>query len=328
MCSYIPHSEEEYKLVLKLRNESGLGSKRIRQTLLEQGYNISIGAINGWIYHNKEPFKKKIIKQIPKTSAKLTLKKAYLLGVFCGDGYISTWNRLGLEVCDKEFADYFQSCLERGYNQKASRSKRIRVKKQHYIVSLASKRIVEDLERYIVFKDKNYKNWRVPEQIKNAPKNIQAAFIRGFADSEGSVRFRKGATEIALYSGNKAALKEIQKILLIVFNIDSNIRLATKTVFGLYISSYKSLKNFYDQISFTIRRKRNNLRKGLTSYKRKGLNKYSKETRRRAVELFRKHKNYREVERITGINRGSVHDWVLKENSEPIFKITAKGIED
>ena len=108
---YTPHSQKEYDLVLRLREKRGWGGRLLRRYLLRRGIDIKQRTIESWLYDGKKPFKTQIISQIPKSSKKLTKEKAYILGVLCGDGYISTGYRLGLEACDKEFVDCFQKCL-------------------------------------------------------------------------------------------------------------------------------------------------------------------------------------------------------------------------
>ena len=210
---YTINSLETYNLAMQFRRE-GIGGKNIHKKLVEIGRTVQVGTIDGWLYRNKEPFAVKIIKQISSKSNDLTQEKAYAIGTICGDGYISTEYRVGLSVCDKEFANYFKYCLEKTYGVTCSSTERMRNKtnmsnspRKQYVVSLVSKLIVEDLQTYI--KSFKTKDWRVPKQILDSTEEIQAAFIMGFADSEGSVRFRKGNGEITIHSTNKEGLREV-----------------------------------------------------------------------------------------------------------------------
>jgi len=265
---------ETYKIVMDLRkNHKRFGLKKIKKQLDNLNIKASNGAIRGWIYHNKKPFVTKIIKQISNNSNKLTKEKAYVLGTLCGDGYISTEYRIGLSVIDKEFTEYFKYCLEKVYGVKCSFAIRNRKftsfsnsPKPQYVVSLVSKLVVQDLNRYS--KSFKGKEWLIPNQVTNASKEIQASFIKGFADSEGSVRFRKSQSEITLCSGNRKGLEEIRVVLEKNFNIHTYLRENGSGVPILAITKYNLLKRFYDEIGFVIQRKQNNLKKALESYRR------------------------------------------------------------
>jgi len=324
--NYVPHSLETYKLAMGLRKEKGWGGIRIHQYLQKRGIIISAGSIDGWLYCNKKPFQLKIIKQIPQESKELTPEKAYILGTLCGDGYISTGYRIGLGVSDKDFADYFQCCLEKVYGVKCFT--RIRIMKPNkfcknpkprYVVSQVSKLIVKDLNKYSAsFKSKE---WRAPRQIMEAPKEIQSCFIRGFADSEGSVRARKRNTEFTLCSGNPDGLRDIESMLNNMFGIKATFSKRENEVSRLTTSDYVSLLKFKEDINFTIRRKRFILEKGLTNYKRKGLRKYSLEFKLKAMNLLKQGMKHKEIAQLLGTNRTSIYNWeklYLKKLKEEI----------
>src|SRR3989338_2298715 len=209
--SYICHGLPEYTLAMKLRQKHGWGAKKISAELRKQGFHID-GAVAGWIYDGKKPFLDTLITKIPEKSFILTLEKAYILGTLCGDGFVTTNYLVGLNVCDREFAEYFQFCLKSVYEimvpllKKKSRSTNFCVNpKQQYVLLLRSKRVVEDLLSYT----QSFKTfeWTVPEVIKLASKDIQSSFIRGFADSEGSVKNRHRNRELTLCSGNFEGLR-------------------------------------------------------------------------------------------------------------------------
>lgn len=323
---YTLNSLKTYNLVMNLRRKTGWGTKRIKEYLEKKGINSSTGAIRGWVYKDKKPFVYRIIKQIPESSKELTKEKAYILGTLCGDGYISTGYRIGLGVCDKDFADYFKYCVEKVYGVRCSI--RIRITKPNkfcknpkplYIVSQVSKLIVRDLNRYSTsFKTKE---WKVPEQIKGSSKKIQSAFIRGFADSEGSARCRKAHSEICLCSGNKESLEEIKHILDYNFNIKSYLGDKVNKATVISITKYIYLKKFHDEIGFIIKRKQENLKKGLNSYKRKGVRSYPLEFKLKAMNLLKQGMKHREIARLLGTNRTNIYDWeksYLKKLKEEI----------
>ncbi|MBU0627730.1 MAG: hypothetical protein KKC75_00950 [Nanoarchaeota archaeon] len=311
---YTLNSLETYNLVMNLRKESGLGADKIKECLDRKGIILSAGTIGGWLYGNKKPFDQRIIKQIPASSKELTKEKVYILGTLCGDGYISTGYRIGLGVSDKDFADYFQYCLEKVYDVKCSLKKRIikpnkfcKNPKPRYIVMQVSKLIVADLNRYS--KTFRTKDWRVPKQIIEAPKEIQSYFICGFSDSEGSVRARKRNTEIILCSGNADGLRDIKCMLSNAFGIKSSFSIRKNGVSILTTSDYPSLLKFKEKINFIIQRKKKILEQGLDNYKRKGLKKHSIETKHKAMGLLKQGMKHREIAKLLDINHTSIYDW-------------------
>tara|TARA_Y100000310_G_scaffold240778_1_gene244681 strand:+ start:593 stop:1606 length:1014 start_codon:yes stop_codon:yes gene_type:complete len=331
---YTKHSKKEYNTVMNLRRRYDWGSKRIFKYLSRKGITIKRGTIDGWIYRGRGPYEEVLIKPISKSSEKLTKEKAYILGVLCGDGWISTGYRIGLGVIDKEFADYFQYCLEKVYGAKCSRTIRKRgytnfskFPKMEYIVSLCSKLIVNDLNKYS--KSFKSKEWKVSFQIKRSPKDIQAAFIRGLADSEAHVRCRKGQSEINICSGNLDSLKVVRNLLYNSFNIKSYLGSNGYDVPVIVIGRYIYLKEFYSNIGFVIMRKQNNLRRSLESYKRKGLRKYSRKFKIEAMNLLKKGMKHRQIAKLLGTNHTNIYDWEKQMLRDYIsFNITEGGIKD
>ncbi len=322
--NYSCHSLEEYNFALELREKYGWGEKRIRKELLKHNFDVKHGAISGWIYKGKKPFNSKIITPIPESSKKLTTEKAYVLGTLCGDGWISTGYRIGLNVCDKEFAEYFYFCLKETYNIPPSftlREKKSTVVKScqpQYTVMLVSKLAALDLFSYA----KSFKTfeWEIPSQIKEASKDIQAAFIRGFADSEGCVKNRHRNREIMLASGNKIGLDQIRQILFKNFGIKSYICQMKSNVYLLYISDYNSLNIFCNEIGFTIRRKQEKLESGLIRYKRKGIRKYSPGLKELALDMLQNGYNYQEIGKILNTSYANVHDWEKAAKNSDYYK--------
>ncbi len=314
---YTLNSLKTYNLVMNLRRKTSWGVIRIKEHLEKKGINSSNGAIGGWIYEDKKPFVYRIIKQIPESSRELTREKAYVLGTLCGDGWISTGYRIGLGVCDRDFAEYFKYCLEKVYETKCSiRTKIVKPNKfcknpkSKHVVSQVSKLIVKDLNRYS--NSYSTKEWRVPKQIIEASIQLQSYFIRGFADSEGSVRARKRNTELVLCSGNPNGLKDISFMLSTTYGIKTTFSQRKNGVGVLTTSDYWSLLTYKNYINFTIRRKKNTLEKGLANYKRKGLRKYSPEFKLKAMNLLKQGMKHREIAKLLGTNHTNIYDWEKK----------------
>jgi len=212
--------------------------------------------------------------QIPNSSKKLSLEKAYILGVLCGDGFL-TYNssksmyQIGLSAVDKEFVNEFRNNLLQVY--------RLNPTKEVYIskisnwnnqskTRLCSREACEDLLYYGKF---GVKKWRVPEQIKRADLDIKSQFIKGFFDSEGNVDEK--SKRVRIFSINRDGLEGIQA-LLDNFGIRSKIHYRNNkrprsTSYKLSIQDRKSIELFDKYINFIIVRKKNRLKWIVDSYK-------------------------------------------------------------
>ena len=100
------YTEEDYNRVMQLR-KNGFGVKKIHNFLLKENKFITKGAISRWIYRNAKQFQQVIVKNIKRGYQNLNESKAYLLGVLCGDGWVTTDYRIGLNVTDLDFIGEF-----------------------------------------------------------------------------------------------------------------------------------------------------------------------------------------------------------------------------
>ena len=314
---YRTHTLEEYNQVIELRKK-GWSLTKIYSFLLNQGLDISYGAISDWIYTNKKPFQDKILSKINKQEEFLTEEKSYILGVLCGDGYIRIHKSghflVGLDVTDEDFADEFRRCLAKVYGLMPSKKLRIaectnfsKNPKPRYVINLTSKLVVLDLLKYSSsFKTKE---WQVPDEIFNSSISVKSAFLKGLFDSEGSVSFRKpGGIYLSVSSGNEAPLLNIKRILKDDFDIDLSAT-RDRSVTKLKSAGYKNVKNFNDNINFTIKRKRDKLKEGLSTYKRRGVRRYNLEFKKKALELLEKYKDVNFVSGLLGIHNSNIYDW-------------------
>ena len=198
---------------------------------------------------------------------------AYVIGVKVGDGYagksrhtVKSYNRvrIGLKVKDREFAEEFGRCLAEVLGRRPI-NPRYRKSLGRYVVEIRSQTLYELLKK--------------PTDLERLKKYIEhcerctAAFIRGFADSEGCVK--KGGY-IFIYNTDYELLTYV-KDLLKLLGIESTgpwpKRLQGKTFydpktmkrytykkecFHIYIRAGSNV-NFYKNIGFTIGRKQRHL---------------------------------------------------------------------
>jgi intein-encoded DNA endonuclease-like protein len=308
------HSLREYTEVIALREKFGWGSKRISSFLSRRGYTIKKGAIDRWLYGGALP--KEHYHVLPPHSFALSSEKAYLLGVFCGDGYLSTGYRVGLEVADLDFLKEFQRCLFVVYGSQAkiyTRSPRrtnYGYAKPHYSVTLGSKEIYLDLLRYDPSSFKS-KTWIVPQEIKQASLQIKSSFLKGLFDSEGTIRLKaKGSSGLQLCSGNLSSLLEIKEMLLRDFDICMKLSSHKNRVPIIYTETYKDIKSFSNLIGFTIQRKKNTLAHCLSTYKRKGLRRYSPEFKVHTLDLLRQGYSTYRIGKMLGFSYTNIHDFI------------------
>jgi len=322
---YCKYTLEEYNQVMNLRKNFGWGPTKISSFLFDKGINIKEGAIIGWIHKNKRPYEEVLIKKIPEESKILTEEKAYILGVLCGDGYLTFQKEksrylIGLDVCDEDFADEFRRCLKEVYGllpSKILRNRRVtnfsKNPKLMYCIYLTSKLVVEDLLRYS--KSFKTKEWTVPEEILNSSIEIKSAFLRGLFDSEGTIiDLSKGRAILQLCSGNDKSLLVIKDILLNDFGVNTKIDFNNNKVMQLRTYRYENIKNFSDKIGFTIKRKKEKLAFCLSSYKRKGLRKYNQDFKANVLQLLSQGFSAYKIGKILKFPHTNVYDFVKQQN--------------
>jgi intein-encoded DNA endonuclease-like protein len=194
---------------------------------------------------------------------------AYVIGVKVGDGYVGKKSRvrkgyndvmIGLEAKDREFVEEFARCLAKVLGRKQI-GPRFRDGVGKYVVEVGSKTLYELLRKPVDLD-------RLKKYIEHCERCV-AAFIRGFADSEGSVD-KNG--RIIIYNTNIELLIYVIGLLKRL-DVEStgpklNTRrgtifydprtgkkyVANKDCYRIYIRSRSSV-SFYKHVGFTIRRK-------------------------------------------------------------------------
>lgn len=144
--------------------------------------------------------------------------KAYVLGFIYADGSVSDYYlSIGLSAKDVEILYFIKNELNYGgkiYNHNNKTNDR-----EYKIFSVSSKKIVNDLIKLGVIKNKTYLSKELP--IYN--KKYVGAFLRGFFDGDGSIycNHNRGLFEYTVaFSGNLSVLTQVKSILM-DFNISS-----------------------------------------------------------------------------------------------------------
>ncbi|MFH1209183.1 MAG: LAGLIDADG family homing endonuclease [archaeon] len=318
---YKIHNLEEYNEVMRLRNTFGWGSTKISYYLSNNDILIKERTIDSWLHENNKPFEEKLITKIPEESKLLNNHKAYILGVLCGDGYTSTNHRVGLSVCDFDFIQEFKKCIKLVYNldlkikKRIVKNSRFKSTKPIYCGVIVSKRAWLDILRYDSFKTKT---WIVPKEILDSSGlNIKSNFLKGIFDSEGTIRLKKkGHGYLQTCSGNNSSLLVIQDMLLRDFNIKMRVRYNNVGVMVLYTERYEDINNFSNKIGFVIDRKQKMLKYVLSTYKRKGLRRYNKEFKDKALKMLDQGYSASQIGKILNFNRTNVYDFIKQANRD------------
>jgi intein-encoded DNA endonuclease-like protein len=260
-----------YNDVVALRRGGLTYKEIIGEVWRRYGARISKSHISSWLRGIHSPYNGRRIPSLEllKPSEEL----AYVIGVKVGDGYtyrrrrtIKGYNdvKIGLKARDREFVEEFARCLAKVLGRRQIRP-RFRDDVGKYVVEAESKTLYELLKKPVDLE-------RLKKYIEHCDRCV-AAFIRGFADSEGGVN-KHGY--IFIYNTDLSLLAYV-KDLLRRFNIEStgpriDVRRGTifydprmgkqythnKDVYVIYIRA-SSNTNFYKYIGFTIKRKQQRL---------------------------------------------------------------------
>jgi intein-encoded DNA endonuclease-like protein len=267
-----------YNDVVALRR-GGLTYKGIIEEIYRRyGVRLSKSHISYWIRGAHNPYNGRRIPSLELLEPSEEL--AYVIGAKVGDGYVSKKSRvrkgynevmigleavmIGLEAKDKKFVEEFARCLAKVLGRREIRP-RYRRSSGRYVVEVGSKTLYELLRKPVELD-------RLKKYIEHCERCV-AAFIRGFADSEGCANKRGYIyilnTDLRLLTYVKDLLRRL--------NIESmgpilkaprgtvihdprtgKQYMTKKDCYYIYIRA-SSNANFYKYIGFTIKRKQQRL---------------------------------------------------------------------
>jgi intein-encoded DNA endonuclease-like protein len=271
--SYLPR-ELRIKLfdeVNRLRRD-GLTYKEIIEEIWRRyGVRLSKSHISYWIHRTHSPYNGRYIPSIELLRPSEEL--AYVIGVKVGDGYTYKIRRavkgyskviIGLEVKDREFAVEFGRCLAKVLRREPIKP-RYRNDVGKYVVEVRSQTLYELLKKPVDLD-------RLKPYIEHCER-CMAAFLRGFADSEGSVSedgyITISNTDYELLTYVKELLKRLgiestgplpRRLLGKTFCNPMTMKRYrhNKEVYYIYIRVISNT-NFYKNIGFTIKTKQRRL---------------------------------------------------------------------
>jgi intein-encoded DNA endonuclease-like protein len=251
-----------YEEVKRLRRDGLTYGKIIEEIQRRYGIRLSVSHISYWLRGIHSPYNGRYIPSIEFLRPSEEL--AYMMGAKLGDGYASTNCRIGLKVKDREFAAEFGRCLAKVLGRRPVKPKYSN-SLGWYTISVVSKTLFELLKK--------------PVDLESLKKYIEhcercmAAFLRGFADSEGSVN-KRGC--IIIYNTDYELLTYVKDLLKRLgiestgpwprgrlgktfFNPQTMKRhTCKKECFYIYIGAGSNI-NFYKNIGFIIGRKQRRL---------------------------------------------------------------------
>jgi intein-encoded DNA endonuclease-like protein len=187
----------------------GLTYKGIIEEIYRRyGVRLSKSHISYWLRGVHSPYNGRRIPSLELLEPSEEL--AYMIGVVLGDGYAYRKRRaikgyrdvvVGLKAMDREFVEEFAKCLAKVLGRKQIRP-RFRDDVGKYVVEVGSKTLYELLKKPVDLD-------RLKKYIEHC-KRCVAAFLRGFADSEGSVNKRG---YICIYNTDQRLLIYVKELL-------------------------------------------------------------------------------------------------------------------
>lgn len=258
-AGFITNTQVSYPLTLKLFNEKGWRSKRIRRFLCEEkGIIIDDKTIRNWTNLGRSPFGK--VKSFNENGNYTA--RAYILGVLCGDGSVAK-NNLRLKVNDRDFAEAYRKALKDGFDMDSCIRPWHDGRNQRYVVNCGSVLLSHYLMQRSPF---GIYDWRVPNEIWNGTVKAKRAFLKGWFDSEGSFT---GNEAVNGDSNNLIGLMEVKRLLGEIGiattpnkpkpTISKHQQYQSAPSYRISICNRINIERFAQQIGFSIERKQSKL---------------------------------------------------------------------
>ncbi|MEK6893996.1 MAG: MBL fold metallo-hydrolase RNA specificity domain-containing protein [Nanoarchaeota archaeon] len=218
----------------------------------------------------------------------LTPNLAEFIGYYMGDGHKSTPYSLRLTDSHIPILEYHKEIIKELFNSEAIIRHHSDKTKNAHILEINNIKIIRFLENNFPEFFSKTRDIRIPEKIINSGNEVQLAFLRGFADAEGTVSNR-----IKITSFSKEMIKDLQH-LFSLNNIPSHI-----SGNDISISSIYGLSRFKEKVGFSIKYKMDNLMSEVSKFNNHEFNKQD------LVPLTSN--DLREILKVAGM-LGKVHD--------------------
>lgn len=251
-------------------------------------------------------------------------RMGYIMGCCIGDGYIIPGKCMGLIVKDKDFIEEFKRNIDlicgREHNIWKQRTKERKF--NNYILPLVELYHVccghkETTKKFSDLVDSTRsKEWKIPPFIWENTDNAKYSFLKGLFDSDSCVAKRS----ITLYSSNYDGLKEVVK-LLSELKIGSKLGKRDDREDNYYLGIYgwKNMYLFYNEIGFSIKRKREKLKREV--YNKKFTRCHTHEEVMKAKKLKESGLGCRRIERKLGIDASLINYWFRSDIVDNVSKI-------
>ena len=203
-----------------------------------------------------------------------------LIAHLIGDGSVNKNNIPIYTNSNRELIDNFQKLILSVFGDAEEKI----YKGKHGCFELRASRTVADLVKFFYNIDFNARSARIPDRIKDLPKEFSVALIRAFADDEGNVDLNH---RVIIYSTNRPVLLFIKDLLTekLAFT-DIQISEKSESYFYLTIKP-KEIEKYFQVIEFNHPIKSNRLSKiiEMRNNSNGGRRKYN-ETREKIINLL------------------------------------------
>jgi hypothetical protein len=248
-----------------------------------------------------------------------TPNKAYVLGFIYADGGVYKNNlSIGLNEKDYEILRFIKNELEYGGS--------IKTRNNVCILTITSKKIVNDLKSLGVIENKTYLSKTLP----NFDNRLFPHFLRGFFDGDGSIysnTYKNRREEFTIsFSSNSFILSEIKEKLN-KYNITScKIRYRRKeSIYSgqLEIRGSENIKKMYDLLFyneyFCLQRKYDRFKKFITSYNSERIKRKNELEIDEIIKLYQQGYRQFEIAKMTNTNFSTIRGIVQKLRKKEIL---------